>query len=337
MAAILYVKENWVVDRLVNELLEQSPNDLINWNSAMAQVKKYEEFLELIDSTIWFPMPWVLNSLNYDAGAYRFLKHPDVIKILEHCRVVVTIHHIMPEKLLGSYEKLGQFKELDKFVDTYHVPSKKTKDYLKQLTKKEIQVFPFWTNPDLWKPLNNESEIKNMMKIKDDKFTIGSFQRDTENDGSNTPKLEKGPDILCDIIEKLHKEKKEIQLILSGSKRDYVINRLEKSCPDLEILYYEGVPIEYINVLYNCLDLYIVSSRVEGGPQAILEAGLAKCPIVSTDVGLASEILAPESIYTNSEDFHMAKPNIEVAYNNAMKLAPNTGIFEKFKKLLSGT
>ena len=47
-----------------------------------------------------------------------------------------------------------------------------------------------------------------------------------------------------------------------------------------------------INDLYNILDLYIVSSRIEGGPQAIMEAAYTKTPIVSTDVGVASEILS---------------------------------------------
>ena len=34
--------------------------------------------------------------------------------------------------------------------------------------------------------------------------------------------------------------------------------------------------VEQINELYNILDLYIVASRVEGGPQAILECGITK-------------------------------------------------------------
>ena len=52
-----------------------------------------------------------------------------------------------------------------------------------------------------------------------------------------------------------------------------------------------------LNELYNCLDLYIVSSRYEGGPQAILECAASKTPILSTKVGVAPEVLHPESIY----------------------------------------
>ena len=50
---------------------------------------------------------------------------------------------------------------------------------------------------------------------------------------------------------------------------------------------------EEINELYNILNLYIVASRYEGGPQSILECSLTRTPIISTDVGIASEILSP--------------------------------------------
>ena len=83
--------------------------------------------------------------------------------------------------------------------------------------------------------------------------------------------------------------------------------------------------------------MYVVSSRIEGGPQALIEASLARCPIVSTDVGLATKILPSESIYTDANDFHLATPNIEVAFQNALKLAPHPDLFEKYKKMFGST
>ena len=41
---------------------------------------------------------------------------------------------------------------------------------------------------------------------------------------------------------------------------------------------------ETLNELYNILDLYIVASRIEGGPQAILECAVTKTPVISTDM-----------------------------------------------------
>ena len=91
------------------------------------------------------------------------------------------------------------------------------------------------------------------------------------------------------------------------------------------------VDFEVLNELYNCLDLYIVSSRIEGGPQAILECGITKTPVISTDVGIASEILAKESIF-NMNNFAEAKPNVEIALRNSTKYTLNIGM-NRFLKM----
>ena len=48
-----------------------------------------------------------------------------------------------------------------------------------------------------------------------------------------------------------------------------------------------------MNKLYNLSDLYVVSSRSEGGPKAVLEAAFAGTMILSTGVGLAPDFLHP--------------------------------------------
>ena len=76
-----------------------------------------------------------------------------------------------------------------------------------------------------------------------------------------------------------------------------------------------------------------MSSRIEGGPQAILECALLKIPIVSTDVGIASEILHPNSIY-DMNTFHQAQPEINYAHEKAKDfIIPN--IMKSFNDLLS--
>ena len=88
-----------------------------------------------------------------------------------------------------------------------------------------------------------------------------------------------------------------------------------------------------LNELYNSLDLYIVSSRIEGGPQAIFEAGLSKTPIISTNVGAAGEFLASCSIY-KIENFKQAKTDIDTAYNNIIKIKIPQG-FARFIEMFN--
>lgn len=88
-----------------------------------------------------------------------------------------------------------------------------------------------------------------------------------------------------------------------------------------------------MNKLYNVLNLYIVSSRFEGGPQSVMECAITKTPIISTDVGIARQILDPESIY-EMKNFKSAKPNIDIAFKNVQEYLLPTG-FVNFNQFFS--
>ena len=68
--------------------------------------------------------------------------------MLESKNVILTIHHIVPDKF--DDQRLREFMIRDRFVNVYHVPCKKTKDQISSLTKKPIFVIPFWANQNLW-------------------------------------------------------------------------------------------------------------------------------------------------------------------------------------------
>ena len=55
--------------------------------------------------------------------------------------------------------------------------------------------------------------------------------------------------------------------------------------------------LQQLNELYNCLDLYIVGSRVEGGPRAINESSLTKTPLLSTYLLISNLLCHPTSIF----------------------------------------
>ena len=119
----------------------------------------------------------------------------------------------------------------------------------------------------------------------------------------------------------MYKQNRNIEIILTGKRRNYIISELEKI--GINYHYFEMVDFSVLNELYNCLDLYIVSSRYEGGPQSVLECGITKTPIISTKVGIADEILSPKSIY-DVDNFSKAKPDVETAYENSLKyITPN--------------
>lgn len=147
-----------------------------------------------------------------------------------------------------------------------------------------------------------------------------------------SPKLIKGPDIFLDIVLKLNHEINNLCVVLAGKNRNYLIENFEKN--NINYKYFEMADSKTINELYNILNIYIVSSRIEGGPQAILEAAYTKTPIVSTDVGVAAEILSSESIFDNN-NFNNSKPNIQFAFDNSKNFIIPNGM-NKFRTLLDG-
>ena len=279
------LNENWIVDRLKQEFVSRNKNLITN------KLRKAD--------LIWLIAPWTWKTVNK--------------KQLMSKKVICTIHHIDEEKF--ENEK-ADFLERENYVDFYHVPSLVTKHQLEKITKKKVKYIPFWIDKRKWYFKENKIELREKYNIKLDSFVIGSFQRDSEGSNLSLPKLSKGPDRLIEMIDYFNSDKKNVTVLLTGKRRNYVITELEKL--GINYLYYEMASHLQMNDFYNLLNLYIVSSRYEGGPFAIYESAITKTPIISTNVGIAGEILSKESIY-EFDNYPKAIPNVEVAFKNVQK------------------
>ena len=172
------------------------------------------------------------------------------------------------------------------------------------MTDKKITSIPFWVDEKIFFNISDKENLRKNYGFTNEDFIIGSFQRDTEGSDLKSPKLIKGPDRFLEISKKIYEKNKNLKIILSGRRRQYLIKNFEEN--NIPYKLYEMVDTQALNELYNLLDLYIVTSRIEGGPQAIIECGLSKTPIISTDVGVASEILSVNSIF-DGVDFETAR------------------------------
>lgn len=298
---VLNSDENWFCDRYAQEWDLHNPD--ISTNSP------YESNL------IWLLASWRWREIS--------------MELLEKKKVIATIHHVVPSKF-----KEQEFAAMDQIVDAYHVPCKKTKQFIQNFTGKPIHIVGYWGNPRIWFPIDKK-ECRDLLGLPVDKYLVGSFQRDTEGYDLKTPKLEKGPDIFCDIVEDMHSKNKNLEVVLAGWRRQYVMNRLRNS--DIKYHYFEMPSFETVNKLYNSIDLYVVGSRFEGGPQALLECAMTKTSIISTNVGMAEDILDNESIL--DINIRRAVPNVDVAYDKVQKyLIPNWFDSYKaiFKEVLNG-
>ena len=135
---------------------------------------------------------------------------------------------------------------------------------------------------------NYDTSFKKKLRIEHqiplDAFVIGSFQKDGEKwQSGNKPKYSKGPDIFVNAIKAIIQKIPETFVLLSGPSRGYVRNELEKANIPYKYIYLKNY--KKIPDLYSMLNLYIVSSREEGGPRAILESMASDVPIISSKVG----------------------------------------------------
>ena len=274
--------ENWILDRYKTE-----------WNAYSSEYST----TDIASADII----WLLDSYTWDRIDPFLLKNK---------MVVSTITHISPDKF--DYEG---FNRKDQFVNHYHAMCDRSGNDARKITDKPVNSLQFWVNQDIWKELVETNSLRKKYNLPENKILVGSFQRDTEGHDLSSPKLVKGPDIFCDYMEQMQDSIGEnLEVVLSGWRRQYVMRRLESA--GIKYHYFEMCDFNTLNALYNCIDLYVVSSRMEGGPQAVPECAITRTPIISTDVGLAPEILAPESVNNN---LSAAIPNVDFAYDQVQK------------------
>ena len=290
------INEGWIVDRVSSEF-KLKFKSLITKNIKKADI-------------VWIIAPWTWRKISE--------------KSLIGKKVICTYHHFD----FSNFNK-DEFDYLDQYVDEYHVISQKTKEDLSKLTEKKITSIPFWVDEELFFYIKEKEFLKEKYGFNKEDYLVGSFQRDTEGSDLISPKLVKGPDIFLKIVKDILKDNRNLKVVLSGKRRQYLISNFEKF--EIPYRYFEMVDFKVLNELYNLLDIYIVSSRIEGGPQAIIECGLTKTPIISTDVGFASEILSPDSIFENS-NYKLARPNVDLAYKNSLEFTKELG-FSKFYEM----
>lgn len=126
--------------------------------------------------------------------------------------------------------------------------------------------------------------------LPDSAVVVGSFQKDGVGWGEGRePKLIKGPDVFLRTVELLKPRVPELYVLLSGPSRGYV----KEGLTSLGVPYQHVYPERYeeIGGLFQALDLYLVTSRDEGGPKAILESLASGVPLVTTRVGQAVDLV----------------------------------------------
>ena len=234
-------------------------------------------------------------------------------------KVVLTWFHVVPDD-----PRIRLVKEAQKYVDVVHTASTVTKEKLIEIgiPEEKIVVIPLGVDLNLFKPVSFEEKqkLREKLGIAKDKLVVGSFQKNGVGWAEGLePKLVKGPDIFIRVVERLAKNY-PIFVLLVGPARGYVKVNLER----------KGIPYGNIGYLkdfkdvakyYGALDFYLITSRIEGGPKAILEAMASGVPTVSTKVGMV------EDTVKDGKEVLLAEPeDVQEIVRKSMRIMENENL-----------
>lgn len=241
-------------------------------------------------------------------------------------------------KQRGAYQRNKNILSAQKYLDFIHTSCNTTKNDLIELgvPPEKIVVIPLGIDLSLFQPASfkERENLKKRIGIPLDKIVIGSFQKDGVGWGKGLePKLIKGPDIFVRIVGELAKNY-PIFVLLVDPAREYVrLNLEKKNIPYKDIGYLKN--FKEVAKYYQALDLYSITSRIEGKPKQILEASASGIPVVCTKVGtvpdinknrenvLLTEIEDIDQIIINAKEIIEDKDLREELIKNRLKVVKN--------------
>jgi hypothetical protein len=280
----LIENQKWICDRLKDQFIDYFPQYTTN-------IPEEADY-------IWYIAPW---NYQYIPEGYT---ESEWLELLGSKIVIATIHHIDADNLAaGKYNR--QFKFIRKYASKIHSICPQTTQNIEKIGLfKPIITKYLWVKEPQFYPM---IDLKKKYGIDGDSFVIGNFQHD---------KKSKSPEIFLKIVVDMIEKGKKIEVVLCGRNREFLIENFKKM--GIKYHYFHMVPLETINELYNCLDLYIITSKYEGGPRSIIECALTKTPVISTKVGIAPDFLDENSLFDvdNWETYRNAKPNLDILVQN---------------------
>ncbi|GIK40759.1 MAG: hypothetical protein BroJett011_45920 [Chloroflexota bacterium] len=245
-------------------------------------------------------------------------------------RVVVTIFHgdkfgTDPNLRQGIITFCQHLKKIDTVVTASSIMHQRLLTW--GVPADKIKVIPLGADLSIFRLPSPEQHHtqRQRLGIPEKSICIGSFQKDGNGWAEGLePKLIKGPDIFVETVRKLA-DRYPIFVLLTGPARGYMKRNLEEA----------GIPyrheyVQHPNQLasyYHCLDLYLITSREEGGPKALLECMATGVPLVSTHVGMA-----PDIIVNDVNGFLVDVENINALVTSAVELIENSTLREAFIK-----
>ncbi len=226
------------------------------------------------------------------------MHHPQVLR-----RKFVIAHADNPPFF---YLTQPEFAAAQQSVDLWVARSRESVEQFDALGLRSEHV-PYAIDETVFFPIQDRSGLRVKYGIPRDAYVIGNFHRDSEGRDLAQPKLQKAPETFVAILRALRAQELRPHVLLAGPRRHWIRTALAREAIPFTFVGKQGIEGDdfgsnilsraQLNELYNACDLYLVPSRWEGGPQSAMEAAAARVKILSFPLGVARDVLRPESMF----------------------------------------
>jgi glycosyltransferase involved in cell wall biosynthesis len=195
--------------------------------------------------------------------------------LFPHQAHLVTIHHCLD----GDQHWPANYKLIDRVLTV----SGQSRAALQERGFADVQVVHNGVDPNVFRPLNI-TECRQRLKLPDAGFPlVGFFGKESSNPGDR-----KGTRCFLQAMG-IVAQRKKVGVLLSGEGWDSLSRALtELSIPVFKrrVAHLSDMP-----PLYGAIDVYLCSSRIEGGPVTVIEAMSCARSVVATEVGIVPEAI----------------------------------------------
>jgi glycosyltransferase involved in cell wall biosynthesis len=275
--AVIYISEgtDWVIDEIGHQIATRLQDRCL--------IRVVDDYRGYRNCTLHFGSPPI------------YFNHRVYLRVHPSNRLLLTWTHGLPgDPDPATQLRVARVTEGAKYLARIEVATTTARDFLigRGVAPEKIVHIPLGVDTRSFHPPTPEERqaARARLGVPDGAVCIGSFQKDSPgwDNSSQEMKRVKGPDVLVDVLERLA-ERHPIFVLLTAPSRGYVIGRLEQA----------GIPYRHdvlrslaeLPPYYHALDLYLITSRDEGGPMSMLEAMASGVPLVSTRMGIPKDAI----------------------------------------------
>jgi glycosyltransferase involved in cell wall biosynthesis len=264
---------NWVISREMKEIADLCGS--IGVKLIAADWFRESRSQSVFYGSRWSLMPGALPKISHRLGMTWFHGKPGTgVPGFDHTYNMLRQHHERIHRIQTSHCEM-----FDLVLESGIDPAK-------------VFLIPIGINLSYFSVVSPSSrrEVREKYGVPQSAVVVGSFQKDGNGwDEGLEAKTIKGPDIFIKSIKMLKQRIPDIFVLLSGPARGFMKAGLKDLGVPYKHVYLESY--EEVAQLYHALDVYIVSSRQEGGPKAVLESMASGIPLVTTRVGQAMDLV----------------------------------------------